>query len=227
VAPPKGLTMPLSTLDLIFGFVGFGLTLSIWTYLVGDNPLYRIALHLVIGAVAGYVAVVVTFNVLVPQLSLSAGVDWVAWGGAWLLALLMIGRFFGSNLLTRLPVAYLVGVGAAVAAGGALTGTLFPQVAASFEPAAATPDVLEDYGSLAIIILGVICTLAFFQYGGRTLPGGRPDHFWWVKPLAWPGQIFIGAALGVMFAGALAASLALFAERVSAIWILLKPYLGA
>jgi hypothetical protein len=48
-----------------------------------------------------------------------------------------------------------------------------------------------------------------------------------VKPFAWVGQIFIGAALGVMYAGALAASFAFLAERVAVIWLLFKPYLGA
>jgi hypothetical protein len=39
-----------------------------------------------------------------------------------------------------------------------------------------------------------------------------------IRPVAAVGQVFIGIAFGVMYAGALAASIAIFAERASALW---------
>ena len=37
--------------------VGFILTLLVFSYLLGDNPLYRIAIHLLVGTSAAYAAV--------------------------------------------------------------------------------------------------------------------------------------------------------------------------
>ena len=43
--------MSLETIGLI---TGTGLTLLVFSYVLGDNPLYRLALHLFIGALVGY-----------------------------------------------------------------------------------------------------------------------------------------------------------------------------
>ena len=40
--------------DVVGMVVGAVLTLMVFSYLVGDNPLYRIALYLFVGAVIGY-----------------------------------------------------------------------------------------------------------------------------------------------------------------------------
>ena len=58
----------LSTLDLIGALLGFVLTIFILSYIWGDNFLFRIATHLFVGVAAGYVAVVVIQNVILPQM---------------------------------------------------------------------------------------------------------------------------------------------------------------
>ena len=47
-----------------------------------------------------------------------------------------------------------------------------------------------------------------------------------IRTVALVGQVFIGTAFGVMYAGALAASLAFFAQSVMSIAEFLTPYLG-
>ena len=47
-----------------------------------------------------------------------------------------------------------------------------------------------------------------------------------VKPVAVVGQVFIGTAFGVMYAGALVASLAYFAERMESLWGFVQKLLG-
>ena len=226
-------------LDFIGAVLGLTLSVAILSYLVGDNPLYRVAVHLFIGAAAGYAVVVAAVNVILPQLVLSlfGPLDFATVliiGVSWLLALLLLLKLANTqSALGRLPVAYLVGLGAAVAVGGAVTGTLFPQTAAAFVnvlPAADAPDsllgLLEQPVSALILLLGTVSTLMFFWYGGRSLAGGRADLPWLVKPVARVGQVFIGTALGVLYAGVLAASLAYLAERLGALWEFVRPFVG-
>lgn len=58
----------MNTLDLIWAVVGFVLSLMIFSYLAGDNPLFRFAVSLFIGVSAGYAAVILLFQVLYPRL---------------------------------------------------------------------------------------------------------------------------------------------------------------
>ena len=57
----------MNTLDLIWAMVGFVLSLMIFSYLVGDNPLFRFAASLFIGVTAGYAAVILLYQVIFPD----------------------------------------------------------------------------------------------------------------------------------------------------------------
>src|SRR5215212_6226210 len=125
------------SIELISAFVGLILTLMIFSYLIGDNPLFRIAVYLFIGVSSGYAATVVVYNVLLPKLSLLRTDDVNQ------LILAIIPLLFCISLLAKLSpriswignfaMAVLVGVGAAAALGGALLGTLIPQFQASID----------------------------------------------------------------------------------------------
>ena len=54
--------------DLIMGMIAFIFTLMILSYLIGDNPLFRIAVYIFVGVSAGYVAAVAFAQVLMPDL---------------------------------------------------------------------------------------------------------------------------------------------------------------
>ena len=56
------------SLDLITGIVAFLFTLFIFSYLIGDNPLFRLAVYIFVGVSAGYVAAVAYRQVLWPDL---------------------------------------------------------------------------------------------------------------------------------------------------------------
>src|SRR5215211_5951026 len=132
--PNRDKRMPIELIELISGLIGLLLTLMVFSYLIGDNPLFRIAVYLFIGVASGYAATVVWHYVLIPKLfqSLSA-----------LNPLSIVPLVFGISLLAKLSprfswvgnfaMAVLVGVGAAAAVGGALLGTLMPQVQASID----------------------------------------------------------------------------------------------
>ena len=54
----------LSVADWIGGVIAFLLTLSILSYALGDNFIFRLAIHLFIGVTAGYVLAVTFSNIL-------------------------------------------------------------------------------------------------------------------------------------------------------------------
>ncbi len=201
--------------------LGAGLTLLILSYLVfGDNPLYKLALHIFVGALVGYSFGVVVREIVLTLLKLpNERLLLIPLAmGLWLLA------FKGTPRLAyvgNFAVAYLVGVGAAVALGGALLGALVPQVAATAR--ALSGDSLVDG---LLIVVGTICTLMAFNFavpkqGGITGAWGRG-----VGLLAWLGRIFLIFAFGVVFAGALTASLSILVGRVQYIIDFLVNLLG-
>lgn len=220
--------MPLT--DLLSGLAAVVLTLALLSFLVADNPVYRIASHLFIGVTAGYVALLAWYTVIDPQLLrplLSGGPA----GGlqAWLLVLaglvggllLMLKTVNVAGRLGTLVVALMLGVGVAVAVGGGVTGTLIPQVSASMIsllPLETGNRFWETLIEGVFTLVGTLATLAFFYYGGTAQPGSPVERPALLRPVAAVGQAFIGVAFGVMYAGALAASVAVFAERSSAVW---------
>ncbi len=206
------------------GILGFLLTLMVGSYLLGDNPAYRIAIHTFVGVTAGYVVAAVWVNVLYPQLITGLGAALTPLnlnalslvGLSWLLCFLLVLKINPNSQLGRFPLAFLVGVGAAVAVGGALTGTLIPQTAAAASVSLIGPD-LEQSVDGVILVIGTVSTLLFFWYSGQAKPGGQVDRPLLLKPIAVIGKVFLGITFGVMYAGALAASLAFLAERMTTV----------
>jgi len=214
--------------ELITGSLSFLITLMILSYVIGDNPLFRIATYLFIGVSAGYIAAVAWWQVLLPRLVLP-----LVSGNPFdrMLALLPL---FGTvlillKILPRLSklgspaMAYLAGTGAAVAIGGGLTGTLYPQINAAVNAfdlgaaAAQGSSFIAVVFNGGIILLGTLTSLAYFHFNARTRPDGAVRRPGFIEALAWIGQIFIAVTLGVTFAGVYAAALTAFIERMSSL----------
>jgi len=150
-----------------------------------------------------------------------------------LVVLLALRLVPGAGRLGGLPVALLIGVGAAAVVGGAITGTIVPQTMAameSFSPFAVAPQTgetgLEHMVTVLLILLGTVATLAYFRFGVRKGEEHAPRYAMrpirtplGLIPVPWPilpffGEIFIFVAFGVMFAGALSATLLYLTERL-------------
>jgi hypothetical protein len=211
-------------LDVIWTLIGFILTLLIFSYVLGDNPLFRFASYLFIGVTAGYVAALIIYQVLIPKLLwpilVGSTGEKVLAGVAILLSLLLIARLFPVvSRLGNLPLAYLVGSGAAVIIGGAVLGTLFPQASATANAFRLTSASAGGAGlqllEALVILVGTISTLAYFHFSARVRPAQPAARHPLIGSLAGVGQIFIGITLGSLFAGVLAASLAALIERLS------------
>src|SRR5512140_3643941 len=129
--------------DVIAGVVAFLFTLMIFSYLIGDNPLFRIAIYIFVGVSAGYVAVVAFWQVLWPALLRPFFTGSMMQKGTLLVPFVLSGLLLmrGWPSLSRLgmpAMGVLVGAGAAAAVGGAVLGTILPQLnatASGFAPA--------------------------------------------------------------------------------------------
>lgn len=228
-------------LDIISGLLSFLFTIFVLSYLIGDNPLFRITIYIFVGAAAGYVGSVIVWQVLKPQLW-DKGIAAI-FGGTLVDQLLILLPLLGAALIltkissrmagfARLPMAFLVGAGAAVTIGGALLGTLLPQMEATinfFDPqlaAARNIHALEVMGNGAVILLGVVTSLAYFHFGARQNANGTMHRFGLIEIIAWVGRIFIGVTLGAIFAGVFAAALTAFIERFSSLIDFINKLIG-
>ena len=122
-------------INLITGAISFLFTLLVLSYVIGDNPLFRIGTYIFVGVSSGFIAVVAWWQVIWPRLIqplISSSTPMIDKGyllvpllGMLLLLMKISPRLTGMGSIV---MAFLVGVGAAVTIAGALTGTLVPQV---------------------------------------------------------------------------------------------------
>jgi len=223
-------------MDVILGFVSFLLTLLVLSYiLAGDNPFFRVATYAFIGVAAAYVVLVVFQQVLWPKLVLPLitgtqnGVPLTQVQRVLLLAPLLGGLLLltklspGFSRFGSFPMAYLVGVGAAVTVGGVVMGTIFSQSLADINLFPSLSQVGTAQGLVALVdalfmLIGALATLFYFYFGARTRsrqPGQPPRRSRFIEGLAWVGQIFIAITFGSLFAGVYIAALTALVERIS------------
>jgi hypothetical protein len=138
-------------------------TIAVWSYLVGARRLFVLMQHLLAGLATGYLVLLAIREVLVPRLVLPL-IQHPRYNGLLLLALVPVAMLIGASWLPRramAPVgAVLVGGIAAFALGGAVVGTILPQIAAAL-PAGrgASGDLAGEVISLAITSLVLLAFL--------------------------------------------------------------------
>lgn len=211
----------MTTLDTIGMVLGAILTLFTISYLLGDNPLYKLATNLFIGTLVGYSLGIVLRDVMVGMLLTQLADDPITAVIPLALGLLLLFKGFPKQAYVgNLSVAYLLGVGVAVALGGALAGTLAPQIQATGH--ALHPDSLASYRFGLIdglmVVIGTVCTLLSFAFikvgpkqGGNLIYrlGGKL-----IGAAGTVGRVFLIFAFGIAFAGALTASLTILIGRL-------------
>jgi hypothetical protein len=210
--------------------VALVLTLMVYCYLGKDIPflyaIYRLAAYVFVGVALGYGAVMAWHGVLAPRLLLRLGSgEWVYLVPLVLCLLLVfrVSRAVGG--VSNLTIAFLFGVGAALAVGGALVGTLVPQIQATAQPlnpayyevqAHASGTVSINYAIEAfLVVIGTISTLLSFQFtarrGVQRFAGTRGPT---LQVIAGVGRVFILSTLGALFALAAISRMSLLVDRV-------------
>jgi hypothetical protein len=217
----------MMSIEVISAVIGLILTLMVFSYLIGDNPLFRIAIYLFIGVASGYAAVIIWHYVLTPRL-------FAPLGDPNRLALTLVPLVLSVSLLAKLApriawignfaMAVLVGVGAATAVGGALAGTLIPQAGSAMDAFGSSS--LLGWIQGGVTLLATVLTLAYFQFGAKRAADGAVKRNSIVELAAWLGRIVIAVTLGVLFAGVYMAALTAMIERLSSVINFVKSLLG-
>jgi len=221
------------SIEIISAFIGLIMTLLVFSYLIGDNPLFRFAIYLFIGVSSGYAATAVWHYLLIPRLfSRLDDLNQL---------ILVVPLILGISLLAKLSpriswlgnfaMAVLVGVGAATAVGGALIGTLLPQAQAAidvfdFTAPGGSPNIFVRLFEGTIMFLGTVLTLASFHFTASRAPDGTVKRNQIFEGIAWFGRLFIAITLGVLFAGVYMAALTAMIERLSSLINFIRQMIG-
>jgi hypothetical protein len=213
-------------------WVAFGLTLMVFSYLIKEIPLfqaiYRVAAYLFIGVSLGYGAVVAWHSVLVPRLLTPLeGREWWYLVPVVLCLLLLVRISRGWRGVSSVTIAFVFGVGVALALGGAIAGTLVPQVKATFlslnpahyQAVAAQEGDVPLYHALnaLLVVIGTVSALFYFHFTAESgwRRGWLLNARRWILDLSTGlGKVFIMFALGALFATSAVAFISLLVDRV-------------
>jgi hypothetical protein len=146
------------------------LTLSIFSYLYGDNPFYKSAEHVFVGVSAGYIFTITFWDTIWPNLFGRLLPSYVAAGFEFDISYifpLVLGIFMLFRLskkydwLSRISIAYIVGMMAGLKFYVFLNSNLLTQIKSS------TVNLSGTYLSIfneVIILIGVISGLVYFFF---------------------------------------------------------------
>lgn len=201
--------------DLLATWVAAIVTIVVLGGLLGERRLFGWSQHLLAGLATGFLALIAITEVIVPRL-----VSPIAGGGAerlelWL-GLALVGATAGAPWLPRIvsavPISLVVGSLAAFALGGAVIGTILPQLAAATAvdgPEAATvASGVVAAGITALVLVG-------FLHG---VPRGRV-----VSAASSAGRWLLVAGIGGWLGYLLLSRLVLLLDRIG---FLLGVWLG-
>lgn len=218
-------------------WVGFGFTLLIFSAIFGDHLLARFAHYVLVGAGLGYAAVVTWQSILTLEFVAALRADpraatweWTPIVLAAILAAAGLERIFaqgraqpavrgwrrGLRTLGAIPALALVALGVAVAAVGAVQGTLAPQFLYAARSGLAWDSAPIAFATGALTLLITTAALIFFVLDVDQHLAHQPG---WVQRLGrawvWFGQRAVWLAAGALFARLFAARLTLFIAELT------------
>src|SRR6476661_9036451 len=210
--------MPVET--IIGGWVATGLTLSIFSFLYKDNPLFKLAENLYVGVSVGY-TIVKTYDTVIVQLIWKPMVE----NGEWALlvpvaiGLLMLTRYVPKAAwLSRYAFAFIVCVGSGLAIPRTISSFILKQIEDTVRPLLSmtggdgltfSMNLLNPASNLnaIIILIGVSSVLFYFFFSiEHSGPG---------KVVARTGIVFLMIAFGAAFGYTVMARMSLLIGRLT------------
>lgn len=200
--------------------LSFILTVMIFSYIFGDNPLFRIAAYLFVGASSAYVLVLVFYQILVPKLimPLFSGDNnqrIIQLIPIVLSILLLFKLSKKTSFVGDFSLAFLVGSGAAIILTSAFTGTLLPMIDMVTEPFSIDALSIQSFFGGIFILIGAISSLIYFQFSKRTSSTNSSIISKIFQTISQIGMIFIGITLGSVFAGVIISAVIALIERLN------------
>jgi hypothetical protein len=213
-------------------FLGGLVTLSLYSILYRENPIYRFVEHVYLGLAAGYGVVIIWTQVL-RNMWYDPIVKDGQWLWLWVLPLAILAYFVFSrkhSWMARIPLVILSGF-AAGQTFQAFAQQYFPQIRNSFKPLKPTmttlinpnpsPDTLSISGAInnIIFMLTLLAVLTYFLFSFEQKHKG-------IKKLALSGRWLIMIGFGAIFGSTIMTRFALLVDRMYFIlieWLRIKP----
>ncbi len=183
--------------EVIGTWVAAMLTLVVLGYLLGERRVFGWSQHLLAGLATGFLALIVVREVIVPRLVEPLASDPTGrpelWGGVALVAVAAASPWLPRRV-SALPASIAIGALVAFALGGAVVGTLLPQLDATIvRPGSSIPAMV--LGGLGAIITMLV--LVGFVHGvprGRMLTAAAGMGRWLliVGIGTWLGYLLVG-----------------------------------
>jgi len=216
----------LST-EIIGIWVAALLTLAIYSFLYADNPVYKVAEHIFVGISAAYGAVILYYQALLPKLVKPLIIPLI--DRVWhpeladatsprytllvpmFLGLLIFSRFVPRyDWLSRWPIAFVMGLYAGLSIPRSVQEIILKQMHGTMLPllprgANGGYDFLTGFSNL-LLVMGVICTLAYFYFSAR--------HEGLLGRVSRVGVWFLMVAFGAGFGNTVMARISLLIGRV-------------
>jgi len=147
-------------------WVGALVTIGVWSYLVGERTIFRIAQYLLAGLATGYLALLAIREVLIPRLVVPLATDPIhnpLLAVALLACLVLVGAAWLPSRFVAPLAGLIVGASAAYALGGAVVGTVLPQLGATLVGRESGATAIAN-GLLALVVT-VLVLIAFVRGG--------------------------------------------------------------
>jgi hypothetical protein len=200
--------------------VAAGFTLSLYSFLYKDNPLFKFAEHVFVGVAAAYIFGQYWYQSLYGEIiaSFTAAEAGPEAHSRWLLliptllGLLMLTRFSKRiGWLSRYAFAFFVGVGAGFTIPRYISSFVLAQMGPSLAPITWSVEGLN----LVIILIGVVSVLIYFFFS--------VEHTGAVGVVSKVGVWFLMVSFGASFGYTIMARLSLLIGRIG---FLMRDWLG-
>lgn len=188
-------------------------TLAIYSFLYGDNPIYKFSEHLFVGLGAAHMAVMGWESMVNRAWTplYTKGEWW--WSGAIIGGIMLLTRWFRPiQWISRIPLGFMMGVAAGLSARSAVDAQFWRQIQSTVTMKLNTPN------NVAYVLI-VSCTLAYFLFAYNEKSGlGRG-----LKGVGLIGQYMMMIAFGASLGSTIMARLSLVIGRLD---FLFKTWLG-
>jgi hypothetical protein len=194
-------------------WLGAFFTLAIYSFLYGDNPIYKFSEHLFVGLGAAHMAVMGWESMVTRAWTplVTKGELWYL--GAIIGGLMLLTRWFRPiQWLSRIPLGFMMGVAAGLSARSAIDSQFWRQIQS-------TITMKLDTANNVLYLFIVVTTLAYFLFAFNDKSGfGRG-----LKGVGMIGQYMMMIAFGASLGSTIMARLSLVIARLD---FLFKTWLG-
>ncbi|MFZ8846693.1 MAG: hypothetical protein ACO2O6_05795 [Candidatus Hydrothermia bacterium] len=174
--------------DILGIWIAAFLTIAILSFIFGDNPIYKLAEHIFVGVSAGYGVILALNQAIWPSIQMGLmpnqhffikfmTIIAIILGILTLIRLEIFSYILPSIVwISRIPIAFVVGIGSGITIVASIQGFIFPQVSATFLPILSSNYTIDLSSPLnflnsfllaigpIVILLGVITALVYFYF---------------------------------------------------------------